>query len=149
MSKNSLCFTMIMHKVCTQAAQHVLACCAKTRKQIYLSTAGIGLTNPFCCMKTRLSVNIVYFSTDDKPNRRSSSYTSLFAIYFEVPLVAVRLNYKSVIESCVFTDHSIQNIIHFRIIIIALFISDEQFLCSAFSKYSLDICTMLFFKCST
>ena len=34
---------MIMHKVCTQAAQHVLACCAKTQKQIYLSTVGIGL----------------------------------------------------------------------------------------------------------
>ena len=32
-----------MHKVCTQAAQHVLACCAKTQKQILLSTAGIGL----------------------------------------------------------------------------------------------------------
>ena len=86
------------------------------------------------------------WTTDDrsKPNKWSSSYTSLFAIYFAVPLVAVRLNYKSVIESCVFTDHSIQNIIHFRIIIIALFISDEQFLCSAFSKYRLDICTMLF-----
>ena len=33
-----------MHKFCTQAAQvHVLECCAKIRKQIYLSTAGIGL----------------------------------------------------------------------------------------------------------
>ena len=53
---------------------------------------------------------------------------SLCASHFAVPLVAVRLNYKSITKSCVFTDHFIQNILHFKTIKIPLFILDEQFL---------------------
>ena len=37
---------------------------------------------------------------------------SLCASYFAVPLVAVRLN-RTVTNSCVFTGHFIQNILHF------------------------------------
>ena len=60
--------------------------------------------------------------TDDKTNKT------------EQCLVAVRLNYKSVTEPCVFTDHLIQNILHFRTIEILLFISDESFLCFTFTN---------------
>ena len=70
--------------------------------------------------------------TDDKTNRQSSACMSLSTTYFTVPLVAVRLNYKSVTKSCVLTDHS------------PLFISDEQFLSLIFPKCNLDICTVLF-----
>ena len=64
---------------------------------------------------------------------------SLFASYFAVPLVAVRLNYTTVTNSCVFTDHFIQNISHFAAIQILLFFPDELFLCLTFPKCNLDI----------
>ena len=53
-------------------------------------------------------------TTDDKTNRWSSAYMSLYASYFAAPLVAVRLNYKTVTNSCVFTGHFIQNILHIQ-----------------------------------
>ena len=52
-------------------------------------------------------------TTDDKTNRWNSAYMSLCASYFAAPLVAVRLNYRTVTNSCVFTGHFIQNILHF------------------------------------
>ena len=52
-------------------------------------------------------------STDDITNRCDSFYMSLCATYFVAPLVAVRLNYKSVTKSCVFTDHFNQSNLHF------------------------------------
>ena len=67
-------------------------------------------------------------STDDKTNRQSSTYMSLSASYFTASLVAMRLNYKTVTNSCVFIDHFIPNILHFKTIQILLFISDELFL---------------------
>ena len=36
-----------------------------------------------------------------------------YASYFAAPLVAVRLNYKSVTKSCVFTDHFNQGNFYF------------------------------------
>ena len=38
---------------------------------------------------------------------------SLCASYFAAPLVAVRLNYKTVTNLCVFPGHFIQNSLHF------------------------------------
>ena len=52
-------------------------------------------------------------STDGKTDRCGSCYMSLCAICFAVPLVAVRLNYKFVTKSCVFTDHFNQSNFHF------------------------------------
>ena len=40
---------------------------------------------------------------------------SLCASYIAAPLVAVRLNYKSVTKSCVVTDHFNQSNFHFTI----------------------------------
>ena len=53
-------------------------------------------------------------------------------------------NYKSVTTSCVFTDHFIQNILHFGITQILLFISEESFLCLASPKCNFVICTVQF-----
>ena len=58
-------------------------------------------------------LRVVDSTTDDKTNRWSSAYLSLCASYFAAPLVAVRLNYRTVTNSCVFTGHFIQNILHF------------------------------------
>ena len=52
-------------------------------------------------------------TTDGITNRCSSFYMSLSAICFTAPLVAVRLNYKFVTKSCVFTDHFNQSNFHF------------------------------------
>ena len=51
--------------------------------------------------------------TDGKTDRCGSCYMSLCAICFAAPLVAVRLNYKFVTKSCVFTDHFNQSNFHF------------------------------------
>ena len=83
-------------------------------------------------------------TTDNKTNRWSSAYMSLSASYFAAPLVAVRLNYRTVTNSCVFTGHFIQNILHFGTIQILLFISDELFLCITFPKCNLDIYVVIF-----
>ena len=83
-------------------------------------------------------------TTDDKTNRWSSAYMSLSASYFAVPLVAVRLNYRTVTNSCVFTGHFIQNILHFGTIQILLFISDELFLCITFPKCNFYIYVVIF-----
>ena len=69
---------------------------------------------------------------------------SLSASYFAAPLVAVRLNYRTVTNSCAFTGHFIQNILHFGTIQILLFISDELFLCIIFPKCNLDIYVVIF-----
>ena len=71
---------------------------------------------------------------------------SLCASYFAVPLVAVRLNYKSVTESCVFHDHFNQSNFHFYDNTMLLFILDELFLCLTFLKYNLSICIVQFLK---
>ena len=52
-------------------------------------------------------------TTDGKTDRCGSCYMSLCAICFAAPLVAVRLNYKFVTKSCVFTDHFNQSNFHF------------------------------------
>ena len=52
-------------------------------------------------------------NTDGKTDRCGSCYMSLCAICFAAPLVAVRLNYKFVTKSCVFTDHFNQSNFHF------------------------------------
>ena len=62
------------------------------------------------CFKSTYMETVV---TDDKTNRWSSAYMSLYASYFAVLLVAVRFNYRTVTNSCVFTGHFIQNILHF------------------------------------
>ena len=53
------------------------------------------------------------YGTDGITNRCSSFYMSLCASCFAVPLVAVRLNYKFVTKSYVFTDHFNQSNFHF------------------------------------
>ena len=83
-------------------------------------------------------------STDNKTNRWSSAYMSLSATYFAVPLVAVRLNYRTVTNSCVFTGHFIQNILNFGTIQILLFILDELFLCITFPKCNFYIYVVIF-----
>ena len=55
----------------------------------------------------------VHYGTDGKTDRCGSCYMSLCAICFAAPLVAVRLNYKFVTKSCVFTDHFNQSNFHF------------------------------------
>ena len=62
---------------------------------------------------TSLWVKILAPTTDGKTDRCSSCYMSLCAICFAAPLVAVRLNYKFVTKSCVFTDHFNQSNFHF------------------------------------
>ena len=57
--------------------------------------------------------NLLGWITDGKTDRCGSCYMSLCAICFAVPLVAVRLNYKFVTKSCVFTDHFNQSNFHF------------------------------------
>ena len=84
------------------------------------------------------------FGHRHKTNRQSSTYMSLSASYFAVPLMAVRLNYKSVTEPYVFIDHLIQNILHFRTIKKLLFMADELFLCLTFPNYTLGIFTIQF-----
>ena len=69
---------------------------------------------------------------------------SLSASYFAAPLVAVGLNYRTVTNSCVFTGHFIQNILHFGTMQILLFISDKLFLCLTFPKCNLNICIVIF-----
>ena len=71
--------------------------------------------------------------TDGITNRCGSFYMSLCASCFAAPLVAVRLNYKFVTKSCVFTDHfnqsnfhfcdNINGFIYFRYIILMSYIS--------------------------
>ena len=56
---------------------------------------------------------MVSHTTDGKTDRCGSYYMSLCAICFAAPLVAVRLNYKFVTKSCVFTDHFNQSNFHF------------------------------------
>ena len=51
--------------------------------------------------------------TKSVTNRCSSFYMSLCASCFAALLVAVRLNYKFVTKSCVFTDHFNQSNFHF------------------------------------
>ena len=51
--------------------------------------------------------------TDGITDRCSSYYMSLCASCFAAPLVAVRLNYKFVTKSCVFTEHFNQSNFHF------------------------------------
>ena len=82
--------------------------------------------------------------TDDKTNRWSSSHMSLSASYFAAPLAAVRLNYRTVTNSYVFTGHFIQNILHFGTTQILLFIPDELFISLTFPKCNLDICIVIF-----
>ena len=55
--------------------------------------------------------------------------------YFAAPLVAVRLNYKSVTKLCVFHDHCNQNSVRFCGNTVLLFISDGLFLYLTFAKY--------------
>ena len=69
---------------------------------------------------------------------------SLCASYFAVPLVAVRLNYKSVTKLCVFHDHFNQSNFHFCDNTMILFISDELFSCVTFPKYTLCISCAIF-----
>ena len=64
--------------------------------------------------------------------------------WFGAPLVAVRLNYKFVTKSYVFTDHFNQSNFHFVTIQMFLFISDILFLCLIFPKYNLSICIVHF-----
>ena len=63
--------------------------------------------------KSKQEVNLTVTATDDKTNRCSSVYMRLCASYFAAPLVAVKLNYKSVTKSCVFTDHFNQGNFYF------------------------------------
>ena len=69
---------------------------------------------------------------------------SLSASYFAAPLVVVRLNYKTVTGSCVFTGHFIQIFYTFLTIQILLFISDELFLCLTSPKCNVNICIVIF-----
>ena len=62
-------------------------------------------------------------------------------VILQCSLVAVRLNYKSVTKSYVYTDHFNQ-----VIFTNALFISDELFLCLTFPKHSLSFCIVKFLK---
>ena len=71
---------------------------------------------------------------------------SLCASYFAVPLVAVRLNYKSVTKLCVFHDHFNQSNFHFCDNTMILFVSDELFSCVTFPKYTLRISIVQFLK---
>ena len=82
--------------------------------------------------------------TDGITNRCGSFYMSLCASCFAAPLVAVRLNYKFVTKSYVFTDHFNQSNFHFVTIQMFLFISDILFLCLIFPKYNLSICIVHF-----
>ena len=70
------------------------------------------------CTLTSTSHNVcgwreLKYITDGKTDRCGSCYMSLCAICFAAPLVAVRLNYKFVTKSCVFTDHFNQSNFHF------------------------------------
>ena len=72
------------------------------------------------------------------------SKISLFTFhlcYFAVLQTVLRLNYKSVTKSCVFTGHFIQNTLHLGTVDIC---SDSPFLCLKSSKYTLGICTSQF-----
>ena len=84
--------------------------------------------------------------TDGITNRCGSFYMGLCASCFAAPLVAVRLNYKFVTKSYVFTDHFNQSNFHFVTIQMFLFISDILFLCLIFPKYNLSICIVHFWK---
>ena len=58
----------------------------------------------------------------------------------------MRLNYKFVTKSCVFTDNLNQNNFHFSDNKMLLFISDKLFLCLTFPKYNLSISIVQFLK---
>ena len=81
-------------------------------------------------------------TTDGITNRCGSFYMSLCASCFAAPLVAVRLNYKFVTKSCVFTLSKV--IFIFVTIEMVLLISDISFLCLTFPKYNLSICIVYF-----
>ena len=69
---------------------------------------------------------------------------SLCASCFAVPLVAVRLNYKFITKSYIFTDHFNQSNFNFCDYTNGFFISDISFLCLIFPKYNLSICIVHF-----
>ena len=82
--------------------------------------------------------------TPNITNRCSSVYMSQCVSYFAVPLVAVRLNYKSVTKSLYLLIISIKVIFIFSDNINALFLSDELFIYLTFPEYSLSIFIVLF-----
>ena len=96
---------------------------------------------PHCTTYINISTDGI---TDGITNRCGSFYMSLCASCFAAPLVAVRLNYKFVTKSYVFTDHFNQSNFHFVTIQMFLFISDILFLCLIFPKYNLSICIVHF-----
>ena len=84
--------------------------------------------------------------TDDNSDNRQIYSSAYEPNSYAAPLVAVRLNYKSVIKLCVFHDHFNQNNIHFCDNTMLLFISDELFLYLIFAKYNLSISIVQFLK---
>ena len=80
-----------------------------------------------------------------KQTDAAACYMSLCAICFAAPLVAVRLNYKFVTKSCVFTDHFNQSNFHFCDNTNGLiYFKPILFLCLKFPKYNFSICIVHF-----